>query len=219
MPIAFGEWYHCYNRGVDKRIVFKTRGDHERFVTLLYTSNGDMNVPISNKRDARLQTILSDLSFVRGTPLVEIGAYSLMPNHVHLLLHETREGGIARFMQKVFTAYTMYFNLRYQRTGALFSGSFKSRHIQDDDYLKTVVPYILLNPVVLEEPAWKKGVGNPDEIEKVLAQYPHSSLLDFCGVKRLENKIISPSIYEYFDKIPTVTKMLREAKAWHTLQA
>ena len=54
--------------------------------------------------------------------LVEIGCYCLMPNHFHLLIREKEENGISLFMKKLLTGYSMYFNIKYQRTGKLFEG-------------------------------------------------------------------------------------------------
>ncbi len=76
------------------------------------------------------------LSLPRGNQLVSIGAYCLMSNHLHLLLREEEESGISLFMQKVSTAYTMYFNRKYKRTGSLFAGRFKAQHAGNDNYLK-----------------------------------------------------------------------------------
>src|SRR3989344_2853321 len=127
-PCSTGEWYHCYNRGVDKRVVFTEPDDYQRFITLLYTCNGTKQVWISNPTYHNLSSFLED-DIDRGGPLVEIGAYALMPNHPHLVLKQMMDNGIARFMQKVFTGYTMYFNIKNERTGALFAGTYKYRHV------------------------------------------------------------------------------------------
>mgnify|MGYP003393715902 CR=1 FL=1 len=119
---AAGEWYHCYNRGVDKRRTFNLAADYERFLALLYVCNGDRSVQLSDYSKNDLKTVLSNEKINRGEPLVEIATYCLMPNHIHLVLRQVQERGIPLFMQKVFTAYTMYFNRRHNRTGPLFAG-------------------------------------------------------------------------------------------------
>ena len=58
-------------------------------------------------------------------------------------------------MQKLLTAYTMYFNKKNERTGPLFSGMFKATHANEDEYLKYLFSYIHLNPIKLIEPLWK----------------------------------------------------------------
>ena len=67
-------------------------------------------------------------NFDREELLVNIGAYCLMPNHFHILITEKVEGGITKYMLKLMTAYTMYFNKKYGRTGTLCEGVFKSTH-------------------------------------------------------------------------------------------
>lgn len=214
---AVGEWYHCYNRGVDKRKVFQIRGDYERFLLLMYACNSSKPFHTNNLRGARLENVLTDNVIDRGISIVEIGAYALLPNHLHFVLKEVRENGIALFMQKVFTGYTMYFNKKYDRTGALFSGTYKSKHIVDDRYLKRVVPYVHCNPVELFEPRWKEGGGNLKTIEKRLLQYTYSSLPDFLLVPRPQRILLSNSIFEYFDSPLSTKKMLKEEKLYRGL--
>jgi putative transposase len=214
-PHAVGEWYHCYTRGVDKRTVFETPIEYERFLVYLYITNGSHKLPLSNVKNQRLSSVLSDERLDRGSPLVEIGAYALMPSHVHLLIREVVDGGIASFMQKVFTGYTLYFNKRRQRTGALFSGTYKSKHVHDDRYFKQVLPYILLNPAELFEPRWKDGVGNLPLLQQQLLAYPYASFQDFFGTQRLENKILTSDLSAYFHMKPTMQDMLGSAQAYY----
>lgn len=211
LPCATGEWYHCYNRGTDKRNVFMEKSDYDRFLALLYVCNSTRPITIADRYTADLRAILTDTSLDRGEQLVDIGAYSLMPTHPHLLLKQRLDGGIARFMQKVFTGYTMYFNLKYVRSGSLFAGTYKAKHIADDRYLKQVVPYILLNAAELFEPNWKNGVGNAHRMAKQLAEYPYSNFPEFAGIKRIEKKIMSDSIYEYYEQDPEVGEMVANA--------
>ncbi|HEY4522042.1 MAG TPA: hypothetical protein VJH91_00160 [Candidatus Paceibacterota bacterium] len=214
-PFAIDEWYHCYNRGVDKRKIFQTKADYERFLLLLYVCNGTRAVHVSNLKDRRLHSILSDTTINRGKTLVEIGAYSLMPNHFHLVLKEIQEGGIASFMQKVFTGYTMFFNKKNDRTGALVAGPFKSKHVPNDEYLKHLIAYVHLNSAELFDSAWKKGTGNRQLLEQKLPLYSYCSLPDFLGQKRLENRLIGDSVFSLFESIPTIQEMLQEAGSYY----
>lgn len=215
-PIELNEWYHCFNRGVDKRKIFQSKSDYDRFLTLMYAGNRTLPVHVSNLKDKSLHAILSDASIIdRGDPLVEIGTYCLMPNHFHFLLKEIRENGISTFMQKIFTGYTMYFNKKYERTGALFAGPFKSKHVPEDEYFKQVISYIHLNPVELYEPRWKTGQGNMREIEEFLNGYRYSGLADFLGAKRPENAIVAGSLSDFFDSIPSMTEMLTDAQEYY----
>jgi len=190
------EFYHIYNRGTEKRNIFMSRSDQDRFLSLLYFAN--QNEPA----DLKLQgsTLSKIIEKKIGTPLVEIVAYCLMPNHFHLLIREVEEGGISKFMQKVTTGYTMYFNKRHDRSGSLFQGRFKATHIADDRYLRYLISYIHLNPVKLIEPKWKEtGIADKVRAEQYLETYAPSSYLDYLDKKRSENMILSrEALPEYF---------------------
>ncbi len=195
--ISLEEFYHIYNRGTEKRKIFLDKKDHERFLSLLYICN--------NKNKVHIQIQGKNLNDILNLEIkekiVEIGAYCLMPNHFHLLLHEKIENGISKFMQKLLTAYTMYFNKKYARSGALFQGKFKDTHLDTDRYLKYLISYVHLNPIKLTEPEWKeKGIKNPKQAELFLKKYRYSSYSDFLGEKRIENKIIQKdSLPQYFE--------------------
>lgn len=146
-----------------------------------------------------------------GKTLVDIGAYCLMPNHFHLLLHEKTENGISLFMQKLTTAYTMYFNKKYDRSGGLFQGTYKAKHADSDIYLKYLFGYIHLNPVKLIEPTWKeKKIKNRIQAEKFLEKYQYSSYPEYTNKKRKEGVIIQNEAFpDYFDKISDFSEMIR----------
>ncbi|MEK7114010.1 MAG: transposase [Patescibacteria group bacterium] len=193
---ASGEFYHIYNRGTEKRNIFMSRADRDRFLALLYFANQ------SDPVDLKLQgsTLLKIVEERTGDPLVEIAAYCLMPNHFHLLIRELEDGGISKFMQKLTTGYTMYFNKRHDRNGSLFQGRFKATHVEDDRYMRYLISYIHLNPVKLIDPKWKEtGIANRMHAEKYLETYTYSSYLDYLGKKRLEEMILSrKALPEYF---------------------
>ena len=101
------------------------------------------------------------------SPLVEIIAYSMMPNHFHLLLKQIEDGGVSQFLSKLTNSYTRYFNARNKRSGALFAGTFKSAPI-DQEQLSKVSAYIHMEPV-------KQGlVINPE-------RFPFSSFNEYLG--------------------------------------
>ncbi|MBI5470259.1 transposase [Candidatus Kaiserbacteria bacterium] len=192
-----GEYYHLYNRGTEKRPIFRHNKDRDRFLASLYVANSDNPIHISNHDALSLQKLLA---LTRGAPLVELSAYCLMPNHFHLIVREICEGGISKFMQKLITGYTMYFNLINERTGSLFQGRFKAEHIDNDRYLKYLIAYVHLNPVSIIEPKWKEnGIGNPVRAQRYLDSYRHSSFLDYAGQERDERHIIDmSSLPDYF---------------------
>ena len=188
--IAPGEFYHIYNRGTEKRTIFMNDKGYERFLALLYACNSRKAV------DLKLQgsTLYEVLGLDGGGAVVDVGAYCLMPNHFHLLIKSKNEGDVSKFMQKVSTGYTMYFNTREERTGALFQGRFKARHVPTDTYLRYLIAYIHLNPVKLIEPAWKEtGISDRQKAVDYLRTYRWSSYLDYLGEKRGENVLLNKS--------------------------
>ena len=192
------EFYHLYNRGTEKRDVFMSPTDYTRFITLMLICNQlDSAVKIEKKTLAELIKLKSEN---KGKRLIDIVSYCLMPNHFHILASEKEENGISKFMQKVMTGYTMYFNKKYERTGALFQGKFKATHVNEDRYLSYLVSYIHLNPIKLIEPEWKEiGINDLKQAEKYLDNYKYSSYQDFLGVKRSENVILNRNrLPEYF---------------------
>ena len=84
---------------------------------------------------------------------VRLYSYCLMGNHYHLVL-ETPEGNLSRFMQKLITAYTVYYNRRHRRHGHLMDGRFKAKLVEGDEYLLKLSRYVHLNPVQVGR--WKK---------------------------------------------------------------
>ena len=88
---SIGEYYHIYNRGTDKRIIFTNKKDYERFVALLYLCNNKTSVDVSAFiRGGRSLSELLNVE-VKET-LVDIGAYCLMPNHFHLFEKNKKMG-------------------------------------------------------------------------------------------------------------------------------
>lgn len=205
IPLVTGEFYHLYNRGSDKRVVFTTKNDYERFVCLLYLANSRKNLHIENiQRSEQGSTLLSRIFEIeRDKPLVSIAAYCLMPNHFHLLVRQNVDGGISKFMQKLATAYTMYFNLKYERSGSLFQGKFKSKLVEEDRYLKYLFAYIHLNPYKFTDPSG----------------YIYSSYRDFAGERRVQSGLLNKTILpDYFPEPENFEKEMKEWLRYRTEQ-
>ena len=88
---------------------------------------------------------------------VDIHAWVMMTNHVHLLCTPRQEGALSRMMQSQGRRYVRYFNFEYRRSGTLWEGRYRSCLIQEERYLLEVYRYIELNPVRAEM------VTNPGE--------------------------------------------------------
>ncbi|SMN01081.1 hypothetical protein SPONN_2188 [uncultured Candidatus Thioglobus sp.] len=137
------EYYHVFNRGVDKRVIFKSKDQQYFFFRRLRDLN-DIDSSIATKT-IRNKIKLPDTGKARREKLVSIVAYCLLPNHYHLLLKQEVDNGISRFMQRLGTSYTVFFNKQEKRTGSLFQGKFKAKHLDGDFALPTVSAYVNLN--------------------------------------------------------------------------
>jgi putative transposase len=167
------KYYHIYNRGTDKRNIFLDEADSFRFILGMKEYN-DSN-PVSNLH--RIQDVTDAKSRHDESPLVRFICYTLMPNHYHFLIQQVEDGGISKFMQKLGTGYTMYFNKRYKRNGVLFQGTFKIKHVPEDGYLLHLSRYIHLNALSMKSSSWaSEGVNNKSEARKFLEEYKWHSL-------------------------------------------
>lgn len=126
------EYYHIYNRGVDKRKVFLDDFDYQRFLKSMKEFNS--KDPIGSLYEKSFEDKKNNLE-AKLPKLVEIVCYCLNPNHYHFILKQLEERGIEKFMQRIGTGYTKYFNQRYKRTGSLFQGTFKSARIRPNAFL------------------------------------------------------------------------------------
>ncbi|MFA6325421.1 MAG: transposase [Candidatus Paceibacterota bacterium] len=206
VPFAIGEYYHIYNRGNSKQKIFLEKKNYNHFLKLLYICNSENNFVL---RDI----IGESFDCVRGDTLVDIGAYCLMPNHFHILVKEKVEGGITKFMQKFSTAYVMYINTKHKRTGSLFEGKFKSRHLNTDKYLKYIFSYMHLNPLKLINKNWRTSLDkNNPGLEKYLSNYKYSSYSEYIGENRIQSKILYKQAFpNYFSN---GDKFKDEIKYW-----
>ena len=134
-------------------------------------------------------------------PIVSILAFTLMPNHFHLLLKEIKKDGISLFMEKMGKTMTHHSNRKYKEKGSIFQGPFHSRTIDSDTYLRYVSAYIMVKNVFELYPkgglalsgkdfdaAWEWGIT-----------YPYSSLMDYAG-KRTSPIINKELLGEIFEK-------------------
>ncbi len=173
-------FYHVYNRGVDKRTIFQNHNDYLRFYTSLFVFNDEnykglfgLDVPAILREFGDQVTKRSDLV---TNPLVNVVSFCLMTNHFHLMLEEVSSGGITRFMHRLATGYVEYFNKKYDRTGRLFEGSFKAVLVKRDAQFEHLPRYIHLNALDLTDLKWREGkIEDWSVAEKFLDEYPWSS--------------------------------------------
>lgn len=177
-PIAEGEYYHIFNRGNNKQVIFFDKRDRIRFLFLIIYfqshitfENISRQVSYFIKNEAfnidedLEKKLLNNLS-------IKLINFTLMPNHFHLTACEFKEGGISQYMQRVLCAYTKYFNTKYKKSGHLFQGPYKAVNIKNNNQLLYLSTYIHRNPRELSE--WK----NKEHM------YPWSSYQDYLKNNR-----------------------------------
>lgn len=201
-PIT-GEFYHVYNRGVEKRKVFMTNQDRFRFVFSLTVFNSTTETDPNAFRAMDLMEVgLPSVGRGQaGEKLVDILAFAMIENHYHLLLRQKSENGITEFMRKLGTGYTNYFNLKYQRVGSLFQGKYKFVRVQTERQLSYLPYYIHLNPLDTINKNWRTGVVKGEDLEKAkrfLRIFRWSSHLDFSGQKNFPNLVNREFIQDTF---------------------
>lgn len=145
--LEVGNYYHVYSRGVNRCETYAEDSDYFRFIDLLKACNTSKRIVLRDFLNNRIEEIPSQI--------VTIFCYCLMPNHFHMIIKETTEGGISLFLQKILSGYSLYFNKKYKRTGSLFGSRFKNKIIEDDIYFNHLVTYIKNNPIKLINPNYK----------------------------------------------------------------
>lgn len=148
-PFATGDYYHLYNRGVEKRMVFLDSFDYHRF---LETIDYYRKTPVPMKLSDFRRGVIKWKKIDQQEELVRIYCYCLMPNHVHFLIQQLIDGGITEFMRKTFNSFTKFFNTKYERVGPLFQGPFKAKLIENEEYLLQLSKYVHKNPQDVEFP-------------------------------------------------------------------
>jgi putative transposase len=202
IEIGPSEYYHIYNRGNNRRVIFHDDEDYNTFMCMLFYCN--------NHKNSKLR----DFNSKDNDPLVYIGAYCLMPNHFHILIKSINEKDVSKFMQKLTTAYVMYYNNKYLKTGGLFEGRYKIQHADTDNYLKYLFSYIHLNPIKLIDSKWKDdGIKDLNKAKKFLFEYKYSSFLDYINKEsRFFKKTLS---YKDFPKyFLTKGDIIKELMIW-----
>lgn len=175
IPLVTGEIYHVYNRGADKRTVFKYTEDFLRFYRSMLLFNSQE--PIINFSFAHAhKDDIKDRS-----PLVEIHAYSILDNHFHFLVKQLSDGGISEYLKRITGGYTSYFNEKYERSGVLFQGRYKKIHVASQEQYQYLLAYVNENHYV-------HGVARPTEIM-------YSSSLHYQGTTK--SALISINTQEY----------------------
>ena len=189
--ITPGEYYHVVNRGVNKQKLFIDKRDYVRFLFLiLYFQSPitfiNLGRHVSYFVKHQMFNISEQENIIKNRS-VYLHNFCIMPNHFHLLLSESIDGGISRYLQRIQNGYGKYFNTRYQKNGHVFQGVFRAVHMQDNEQLLHTSAYIHKNPQEL--------MSDRHDLET----YPWSSYRDYIGQNRWRKLIESTIILDQFE--------------------
>ena len=188
-------FYHVYNRGINKQIIFHDDDDKEFFINLLarylapesvIDQHGNIYKTYNNK--------------------LELLCYCLMDNHFHLMFYQNEKGVLKDYMQSIANSYIRYFNTKYERRSPLFESRYKSSLIETQPYLEHITRYIHLNPkdwqtykysslpyyLNEESPEWFKP-------EKILELFDGESYLEFMKDYEDHKAMLDEIKYELAD--------------------
>lgn len=180
-----GHYYHIYTRSIAGYKIFNDAVDFDRMYQLLKLyrySNFQYKFSRFIDLDVVMQAQILNSVEKENDLLVEVAAYCFMPTHIHLLLKQTREKGISKFMARALNSYSRYFNTKHNRSGPLWSGRFKNVLVSDDEQLLHLTRYIHLNPtsigLVKDPEEWLySSYGN-----YISDEMPHETVIDKDGL-------------------------------------
>ena len=138
-------YYHAYNRGHNKRRIFKDKHDYNTFIYLL------RKYLEPNFKIKRI-TFISGIEFIEYVESnflydqVALCAYCLMPNHFHLILYQYTNSGMSKLVCRVCSSYSRYFRLKYGGVGSLWQGTYRAVRIRNEEHFRTVMEYVHENP-------------------------------------------------------------------------
>lgn len=162
------EYYHLYNRGVDKRSIFLDFKDMLRFFEAMNLFNNSQNIGhLERTGIARRHSVSTGLEILDKDRLIRFVAYCLNPNHYHFILEQVVDKGIERFMHKLGMGHSKFINAKYKRSGALFQSSFRAIHINSNEYLLHASAYVNLNNRVHR---YKDGVPMKSSWEEYVSE-------------------------------------------------
>jgi REP element-mobilizing transposase RayT len=205
---AVGEVYHVYNRGVEKRAITDDEKDSTRFVESIAAFNTSEPIgSIYQQSFYKSKSQPSRSNPITKSPVVRLLAYCLNPNHYHMLVKPLVDNGLSIFMHKFGVGYTRYYNERHKRSGALFQGRFKARHITSHGDLLRMSAYVNLNDRVhqLSNPITKL-------VRSSFEEYAPQGKRGLCGTSTVLDSFQSKGAYKKFADT-TIREIVNDRKS------
>lgn len=178
-PYVENGYYHIYNRGVEKRVVFQDDQDYSVFLSYLkeYLLPKDEKVlqdQLANPAIDHIQraVVLKKLRLNNFNNTINLLAYCLMLNHFHFLIHQASAHTINYFMRSLCTRYSMYFNKKNKRVGPLFQSAYKAVLVETDPQLLHLSRYIHRQALASKGDSFqsKPPSSYPNYLGKIMSQ-------------------------------------------------
>lgn len=220
-PHSIKSIVHVIQRGSRGLLIVRDKNEQARFIRGLCYLNDTFRDQFWDKatRNIQLGSRLDD--WPEKNSLCDILAWTLLPNHFHLILRETSEGGISKFMQKLCGSMSTYSNLKHSEKGSLFQGGYrgKTADLRDGAYLKNLFVYVLIKNVFECHPkGFRYTLNNFEDAFKWGIDFSNSSLSEFihatniiCAVDALSVCFESPKEFISYAK-ETISDRLGDLK-------
>ena len=196
-------YYHIYNRGVEKRLIFLDEQDYAVFLSYLknylspkneknlFDKLSDLNISYPEKNSIlkllRLNNFYSEITLL---------SFCLMPNHFHFFIRQEDSTSMDKFMQSLGTRYTMYFNRKYKRVGTLYQDTYKAVLIVTDKQSVYLSKYIHKQAIIRQSS--KRTVPKGQTLQSWKNEQP-SSYSEYLGRRKTE-WVHPEEVLNYFSK-------------------
>jgi len=199
-PIRTGSIYHVYNRSLNGLTIFPTIKEYDYAMLALWYFQKNQSLSLSHylklKPEVQIENLRSQ-SLLKSK--VSIICFSLMPNHFHLILKQTKEGGISKYISDFQNCFTRYYNLKHNHQGSIFSSQFKLKLIENNNSLIHCSRYVIINPVT------SFLIGNHE-----LYSYPYTSYPEYVNSTTTTHRITHPdtllSLFSSIDQFEVFIK-------------
>lgn len=181
-PHSIGSILHVTKRGSRGLLIVRDEDERARFVRGLCYLNDMFRDQFWDKVMRNIRLGIRPENWPKKEPLCDILAWTLLPNHFHIILREISVGGIAKFMQKLCGSMSTYSNLKYKEKGSLFQGGYRGRtaDLRDDIYLRDLFVYVLVKNVFENHPkGFAYALSNFNNAFAWGLTYLYSSLSEF----------------------------------------